>query len=91
MALHIFLFLLVVCLHLTLALLWRLDWLHLLPSRSAVASRCSPVHRLLKPRSPLFTSDGLNLYFYALTAHFGTWREERVEGATCADGRWQRA
>ena len=26
---------------------------------------------------PLFTSDGLNLYFYALTAHFGTWRQER--------------
>lgn len=22
---------------------------------------------------PLFTSDGLNLYFYALTAHFGNW------------------
>ena len=22
---------------------------------------------------PLFTSDGLNLYFYALTAHFGQW------------------
>jgi hypothetical protein len=24
---------------------------------------------------PLFTSDGLNLYFSALTAHFGQWRE----------------
>jgi IS1 family transposase/transposase-like protein len=24
---------------------------------------------------PLFTSDGLNMYFYALTAHFGRWRE----------------
>jgi IS1 family transposase len=24
---------------------------------------------------PLFTSDGLNLYFYALTAHFGQWQE----------------
>jgi IS1 family transposase len=24
---------------------------------------------------PLFTSDGLNLYFYALTAHFGQWLE----------------
>jgi hypothetical protein len=53
MALHIFLFLLVVCLLLTLALLWRLGWLHLQPSHSAVASRRSPVHRLLKPRSPL--------------------------------------
>ena len=29
---------------------------------------------------PLFTSDGLNLYFYALTAHFGTWRKERHRG-----------
>src|SRR5260221_2953062 len=27
---------------------------------------------------PLFTSDGLNLYFYALTAHFGTWRAEGI-------------
>jgi transposase-like protein len=24
---------------------------------------------------PLFTSDGLNFYFYALTAHFGQWRD----------------
>jgi transposase-like protein len=24
---------------------------------------------------PIFTSDGLNLYFYALTAHFGHWLE----------------
>ena len=36
---------------------------------------------------PLFTSDGLNLYFYALTAHFGTWREERCRGRTVR--RWQ--
>jgi hypothetical protein len=53
MAFHIFLFLLMICLLLTLALLWRLGWLHLQPSHSAVASRRSPVHRLLKPRSPL--------------------------------------
>jgi IS1 family transposase len=36
---------------------------------------------------PLFTSDGLNLYFYALTAHFGHWRQ------VCCRGRnmrqWQ--
>jgi IS1 family transposase len=36
---------------------------------------------------PLFTSDGLNLYFYALTAHFGQWL------AFCRRGRhghrWQ--
>ena len=36
---------------------------------------------------PLFTSDGLNLYFYALTAHFGTWREERRRGQNVR--RWQ--
>ena len=28
---------------------------------------------------PLFTSDGLNLYFYALTAHFGHWCEVAPE------------
>ena len=38
---------------------------------------------------PLFTSDGLNLYFYALTAHFGTWREERRRGRNVR--RWQLA
>jgi IS1 family transposase len=36
---------------------------------------------------PLFTSDGLNVYFYALTAHFGTWREERCRGRNVR--RWQ--
>jgi IS1 family transposase/transposase-like protein len=36
---------------------------------------------------PLFTSDGLNVYFYALTAHFGTWREERQRGRNVR--RWQ--
>ena len=30
---------------------------------------------------PLFTSDGLNLYFYTLTAHFGHWRQ------VCCPGR----
>jgi hypothetical protein len=29
---------------------------------------------------PLFTSDGLNLYFYALTAHFGQWLQVRRRG-----------
>jgi hypothetical protein len=36
---------------------------------------------------PLFTSEGLNLYFYALTAHFGKWREERSRGRNVR--RWQ--
>jgi IS1 family transposase len=29
---------------------------------------------------PLFTSDGLNLYFYALTAHFGHWLQVAQRG-----------
>ncbi len=34
------------------------------------------LRQLLAPGClPLFTSDGLNVYFYALTAHFGHWRE----------------
>jgi IS1 family transposase len=34
------------------------------------------LRRILAPGClPLFTSDGLNLYFYALTAHFGHWLE----------------
>jgi IS1 family transposase len=36
---------------------------------------------------PLFTSDGLNLYFFALTAHFEQWREERRRGRNVR--RWQ--
>jgi IS1 family transposase len=36
---------------------------------------------------PLFTSDGLNLYFYALTAHFGHWREVGRRGRKAF--RWQ--
>jgi transposase InsO family protein len=36
---------------------------------------------------PLFTSDGLNLYFYALTAHFGYWIEAGRRGRH--GRRWQ--
>jgi IS1 family transposase len=36
---------------------------------------------------PLFTSDGLNVYFYALTAHFGQWREVVRRGRNVR--RWQ--
>jgi Integrase core domain len=36
---------------------------------------------------PLFTSDGLNLYFYALTAHFGKWLTLGRRG--CNVRRWQ--
>jgi IS1 family transposase len=34
---------------------------------------------------PVFTSDGLNLYFYALTAHFGQWFTHPATSKT----RWQ--
>jgi IS1 family transposase len=34
---------------------------------------------------PLFTSDGLDLYGYALTAHFGQW----VNGASQKKSQWQ--
>jgi transposase-like protein len=33
-------------------------------------------HTLAPGCVPVFTSDGLNLYFYALTAHFGAWVAE---------------
>jgi IS1 family transposase/transposase-like protein len=36
---------------------------------------------------PLFTSDGLNLYFYALTAHFGQWLVGRRQGRNVR--QWQ--
>src|SRR5438270_9636 len=36
---------------------------------------------------PLFRSDGLNLYFYALTAHFGQWLQGGRRGRTMR--RWQ--
>ncbi len=36
---------------------------------------------------PVFTSDGLNLYFYALTAHFGHWLEVGRRGRKAL--RWQ--
>jgi IS1 family transposase len=45
-------FLLVVCLLLSLALLWRLDWLPLRSSSSPGGAKRSRLHRLLKPRSP---------------------------------------
>ena len=46
------------------------------------------LQRLLAPGCiPLFTSDGLNLYFYGLTAHFGQWREVGRRGRYVR--RWQ--
>src|SRR5260370_17979650 len=56
MTFHVFLFLLSVCLLLSLALLWRLGWLPLHPSHSAVASRRSPVPRLRHRHAPRLTA-----------------------------------
>ena len=52
MALHAFVFLLVVCLLLSLARLWRLCWFALRPSSSRGGARRTTLHRLLKPRCP---------------------------------------
>jgi hypothetical protein len=51
MSLHMFAFLLVIYLPLSLALLWCLDWLHLRPSSRGGAKR-STLLRLLKPCTP---------------------------------------
>jgi hypothetical protein len=53
MTFQIFLFLLVVCLLLPLALLWRLSGLPLQLSHSQAGSKRTPLRRLLKPRTPL--------------------------------------
>jgi hypothetical protein len=49
--------------------------LHLGPrTQQAAHLLIHSLRQLLAPGClPLFTSDGLNLYFYALTAHFGHW------------------
>ncbi len=49
--------------------------LELGPRSQAMAHRLiHSLRQILAPDCvPLFTSDGLNLYFYALTAHFGQW------------------
>ncbi len=52
MSVHVYVFLLVICLFLSLVLLWRLCWLHLQPSHSRRGAIHSTVHRLLKPRTP---------------------------------------
>jgi len=52
MPIHVYVFLLVVCLLLCLAPLWRHDWLHLQPCSTRGGAKRSTLHRLLKPRSP---------------------------------------
>ena len=57
MALHVFVFLLVVCLLLSLARLGRLCWFQLRPSSSRGGAIHSRAQRLLKPRTPLDCPD----------------------------------
>src|SRR5215471_19096172 len=52
MALLVFVFLLMVCLLLSVALLWRLDWFPLQPRSSRGGAKRTTLHRLLKPRCP---------------------------------------
>jgi IS1 family transposase/transposase-like protein len=63
--------------------------LHLGPrTQNAAHSVIHSLRHILAPGClPLFTSDGLNVYFYALTAHFGTWRQERRRGRNVR--QWQ--
>jgi transposase-like protein len=53
MSLHVFVFLLIVCLLFSLTLLWRLDWFPVRPSSSSGGAKHSTLPRLLKPRTPL--------------------------------------
>ncbi len=52
MPIHVYVFLLVVCLFLLLARLGRLDWLHFRPFSSRGVAKHTRLHRLLKPRTP---------------------------------------
>ena len=52
MSLHVLVFLLVVCLFLSPALRWCLDWFHVRPSSSKDMAKCTRRERLLKPRTP---------------------------------------
>ena len=67
--------------------------LHLGPrTQNAAHAVIHALRQVLAPGClPLFTSDGLNLYFYALTAHFGQWLVGRHRGRTMqktAGGGW---
>jgi IS1 family transposase len=63
--------------------------LHLGPRTQSVAhALIHSLRQILAPGClPLFTSDGLNMYFYALTAHFGQWLEVVQRGRKAH--RWQ--
>jgi transposase-like protein len=63
--------------------------LHLGPRTQHMAHLLIPALResLAPDCLPLFTSDGLNLYFYALTAHFGQWLQVGRRGRNVR--QWQ--
>jgi len=63
--------------------------LHLGPrTQNAAHMVIHSLQQLLAPGClPLFTSDGLNVYFYALTAHFGQWLEVGYRGRKAR--QWQ--
>jgi IS1 family transposase len=63
--------------------------LHLgLRTQHAAHTVIHSLRRILAPGClPLFTSDGLNFYFYALTAHFGHWLQGARRGRNIP--RWQ--
>ena len=63
--------------------------LHLGPrTQNAAHTVIHSLRRILAPGwLPLFTSDGLNLYFYALTAHFGHWLKTGHRGGKAR--QWQ--
>jgi transposase-like protein len=63
--------------------------LHLgLRTQNAAHTVIHSLRRILAPGClPLFTSDGLNVYFYALTAHFGQWVEVGRRGRNVR--QWQ--
>jgi transposase-like protein len=63
--------------------------LHLGPRTQNAAHRVIHClrHILVPGCLPLFTSDGLHLYFYALTAHFGHWLQVGRRGRKAR--RWQ--
>ena len=63
--------------------------LHLGPrTQDAAHSVIHSLRHILAPGClPLFTSDGLNMYFYALTAHFGDWLQEWRRGRNVR--QWQ--
>ena len=63
--------------------------LHLGPRTQNMAHRViHSLRQILSPGCiPLLTSDGLNLYFYALTAHFGHWFQVGRRGRKVS--QWQ--